>query len=127
VLRVRGWRLRRPTPRLALAQLTVSCLDWAIFAGTLWLLIPPEARVSFPMMLGITILSFVAGVISSVPGGLGIFESAFILLMPPESERTVLLGALLAFRALYYFIPLIVAALLLGGYEALRGRATAST
>jgi len=50
------------------------------------------------------------GLLSHVPGGLGVFE-AMLLLMLPNVPTEELLGSLLAFRAVYYLAPLVVGAL----------------
>jgi len=53
----------------------------------------------------------VAGVITHVPGGLGVLEAVFIALLSHRVPQEKLLGALLAYRAIYYLLPLIVASL----------------
>lgn len=58
-----------------------------------------------------------AGVVSNVPGGLGVFETVILLLLAPQVPAVSVLGALLAYRAVYYFLPLMVAIVLLGFYE----------
>jgi phosphatidylglycerol lysyltransferase len=51
-----------------------------------------------------------------VPGGLGVFE-AVILIGLPHARTEALLAALLVYRAVYYFVPLVVATLLFAGKE----------
>jgi phosphatidylglycerol lysyltransferase len=57
-----------------------------------------------------------AAVVSHVPGGLGVFESLLVLALPgvPADQ---LLGSLLAWRAVYYLLPLLAATVLFGGQE----------
>ena len=45
---------------------------------------------------------------SHVPGGVGVIE-AVVLEMVPYEDKAILLGTLLAFRAIYYLLPLAVA------------------
>jgi phosphatidylglycerol lysyltransferase len=59
---------------------------------------------------------------SHVPGGLGVFETVVVMLLGGQVDTQAIVGALVAFRAIYYFGPLAVAALLLGGYELRRQR-----
>lgn len=121
-VRLRSWRLRRPSARLGAAQLLVACVDWVFLAGSLYVLLPAPVRPGFPVFLGIFLLAFVAGLVSSVPAGLGVFETVVLLLLPDRLPETQVLGALLAWRGVYYLLPLACAALLLGAHELLRSR-----
>src|SRR5690606_22731930 len=64
----------------------------------------------------------VSGVVSQVPGGLGVFETVLLLMLGSQVPGSAIIGSLLAFRAVYYFLPLVLAALLLGGVEGYRQR-----
>jgi len=44
-----------------------------------------------------------------VPAGLGVLEAVFVALLSYQVAETTLLGALLAYRGLYYLLPLAVA------------------
>jgi len=57
-----------------------------------------------------------------VPGGIGVFETILLVLLPDRIPQAELLGALVAYRAIYNLLPLVVAALALGAHEALRRR-----
>ena len=69
------------------------------------------------IFFGIYLLAQLAGIISNVPGGLGVFETILILLLSPPIPSASLLGALLAYRGIYYFLPLGVSILMLLWYE----------
>jgi len=117
-LRIRGWEFTLPSPGLLLAQISTACIDWALAGAVLYALLPPVTGLNFLGFLGIYLLAQTAGLISQVPGGLGIFEAVVLLLLDlPASEA---LGVLLAYRGIYYFLPLCTAALLLGLQEALQ-------
>ncbi len=116
------WPLALPSPALTAAVSVIAAGDWALSAATLYVLLPPQTSLSLVPMTGIFLLAQVVGVASQVPGGLGVFESAFLLLLPASIPRSSALGALLAFRGIYYLSPLALAALLLGGEEALQHR-----
>ena len=122
LVKLRDWRLRRPSARLGAGQLLVACVDWVFLAGSLHVLLPASVRPEFPVFLGIFLLAFVAGLVSSVPAGLGVFETIVLLLLPDRLPDAQVLGALLAWRGVYYLLPLTGAALLLGGHEVLRSR-----
>lgn len=121
-LSVRGFELSLPSPGMTLAQVAVSSLDWLIAAGVLYVLLPEQAGVSFAGFLAIFLLAQMAGLASQVPGGLGVFESAVLLLMPAAARAPEVLATLLVYRLVYYILPLLVALTLLGGYEVLARR-----
>ena len=115
---VREWELRPPNLTFSLAQIGLSVLDIAAAAGALFVLSPlPEAGIGFLAFLGVFTLAIVAGVISHVPGGLGVVETVVIVLLP-DQPAAGLFAALIAFRVLYYVIPLLIGAALLGLFEA---------
>lgn len=124
-LKFRGQEFRFPSLNIALAQLAISCLDWIVTAAVLYVLLPPQTPVSYLSFLGMFLLAMTGGVVSNVPGGLGVFESVILLLLSPQVPAIKVLGTLLAFRGVYYLLPLGVATGLLGLYEVrtrLKGR-----
>jgi phosphatidylglycerol lysyltransferase len=60
--------------------------------------------------------------ISHVPGGLGVFETVMILFLSPEIPASSLMGSLLAYRAVYYLLPLAAAIVMLGVHETIHAR-----
>lgn len=67
--------------------------------------------------LAIFMLAQIAGLLSQVPGGLGVFETVMVLMLREFLPSPQVLGPLLAFRALYYLLPLLVALALMAGHE----------
>jgi uncharacterized membrane protein YbhN (UPF0104 family) len=63
--------------------------------------------------------------LSMIAGGLGGFETVVVLLLSSRLPAPRILGALLIYRALYYWMPLVAAALMLGIQEILRKRRVA--
>ena len=114
-----------PSVRLALSQLAISVLDWTIAATVLYVLVPPE-RVPFLALLGAFLASQLLGLASHVPGGVGVFEGLMVLLLKPFLPSTDLLPALIAYRAVYYLLPLSVAAIGLVADEIHQRRAQAA-
>jgi phosphatidylglycerol lysyltransferase len=115
---LRIWRLTLPlpTPRVAVAQLALSTIDWALAGAVLYVLLP-ASPLSFLPFLGIFLVSILIGVASHVPGGLGVFEGLMVLLLKPYLESSQLLPALVVYRAVYYLLPLTAALLVLIGDE----------
>jgi hypothetical protein len=116
-IRLRGQDFRFPTLGLALAQLEVSAFDWILAAAALYTLLPPGSSLSYISFLGIYLLAMTVGVVSNVPGGLGVFETVILLILSPRIPAATVLGSLLAYRGIYYILPLGVATILLGVYE----------
>ncbi|MDJ0661765.1 MAG: hypothetical protein QNJ42_20120 [Crocosphaera sp.] len=102
-----------PSPRISFTSIVIAGMDWGVASGVLYLLLPLSKTVSFPGFFGIYILGLTAGLISSVPGGLGVFETVILLSLPNTIPQADILGGLIAYRAIYYFLPLIVAIILL--------------
>ena len=105
-----------PGARLAFAQVAVASTDLLCAAGVLYVLLPPQVTVGFAQFAGLYLIAISAGVISNVPGGVGVFESVMLLIFRTVSPDR-LLGALLAYRVIYYFAPFAVALALLGAHE----------
>ncbi len=112
------WRLVIPVPkpRVAFAQVAVACADLLCAVSVLYVLLPPQVAMSFGAFAGVYLISIAAGVISNVPGGIGVFEAVLLLLLP-SAPKDSLLGALVAYRAIYYFAPFAAALALLGAHE----------
>jgi len=123
---VRFRRLELPLPSLglALAQLAISVLDWTIAATVLHVLLP--GGVPFLAVLGAFLASQLLGLASHVPGGVGVFEGLMVLLLKPFLSAAELLPALVAYRAVYYLLPLSVAAVALVADELHQRRSQAA-
>jgi phosphatidylglycerol lysyltransferase len=124
---LRLWRLElpMPPPALGLAQLALSAFDWSLAAGVLYVLLPPSP-LSFGGLLGAFLAAQLLGVASNVPGGLGVFESLIVLMLRPYIDVVALLPALVAYRAVYYLAPFVVALVALVADELHQRRAQAA-
>ena len=107
--RIRGHELDTPSLRMALLQLLLSAANWSLMGGVVWLLLLHQ--LPYPEVLAVFLVAAVAGVITHVPGGLGVLEAVFLALLGHRLPQGTLLGALLAYRAIYYLVPLTLAAL----------------
>jgi phosphatidylglycerol lysyltransferase len=118
----RGWEIAIPSLPILFSQILVACVDWLLGGAVLYTLLPSELPLSFLNFIGVYFLAQMAGLASQVPGGLGVFETAVLMLFPHSMNATQLLGALIAFRGIYYLLPLGVATALLGSQELFRGK-----
>lgn len=123
------WRLERPSPRLALTQVALSTLEWLSMAAVLHVLLPADDRMAFLPFAAAFAVATVAGLVSNVPGGLGVFETALVVLLVGTTTPADLAVALVAYRLVYFVLPLLLAAALLVRHEIRTGSAapTAST
>jgi uncharacterized membrane protein YbhN (UPF0104 family) len=101
---LRGHAVRPPRAWLALIQVLFGMADVALSAAVLWVLLGPSAP-HFTTFLGSYLISLVSGLVSGVPGGVGVFEGA-MLLLSPNINRGALAAGLLGYRLFYYLIPL---------------------
>ncbi|MEH2202980.1 MAG: lysylphosphatidylglycerol synthase domain-containing protein [Nostoc sp.] len=114
---IRGHEFRFPSFTISLAQIAISSFDWILAAAVLYALLPSNISLSYLDFLGIYLLAMFAGVVSNVPGGLGVFETIILLILSSKVSSAAVLGSMLAYRGVYYFLPLLLAAGLLGLYE----------
>ena len=119
-LRVRRWKLEPPPLPLALLQLVISLGDWIFSGAALFVLLPSTLHLGFFGFFGVFILGQIAALIAQVPGGIGVFEAVTVAMLKARIGVPALLGVLLAYRAIYFLIPLVLATLLLGASEVIR-------
>ena len=112
---VQGHSFPLPHWPLALWQLVVSTCNWMLMAGALWVLL--QGTVAYPAVLATVLVAAVSGLVLRVPAGLGVLEAVGVLLLTGPLPRDTVLAALLAYRALYYFAPLLLATLAFGWAE----------
>src|SRR4030095_10133874 len=113
---IRGQSIRLPSLRDALVQIGFGLAQISLMTTILYLFMPPELNMTWPAFVAIYCLAFVAGQMSNVPAGLGVLEAALFLMLP-QIPPGKLVGAVLAYRAVYEVIPLLCALVLLLIYE----------
>nr|WP_183422311.1 bifunctional lysylphosphatidylglycerol flippase/synthetase MprF [Luteibacter sp. Sphag1AF] len=120
-LRIFRWRVSLPAPKVAARQILIGALDWGLAAGVLYVLMPEEIAGGFGHFLAIFVIAQMAGLISHVPGGLGVFEAVMLAGFGATGNHGLeapILGSLAAFRIVYYLLPLCVATVLVLWREA---------
>lgn len=65
---------------------------------------------SYLEVLGVFVLAIAAGGLGMVPAAAGVLEAVVFLVLPSSVPTGAVVGALLVFRAIYYLLPLAVAA-----------------
>jgi phosphatidylglycerol lysyltransferase len=110
--------LRLPGARLAALQLAITALDIAAAATVLYLLLPQAPP--FGTFVLVYLLALAAGVLSHVPGGVGVFEAILLAAFANQLGAAPLAAALLLYRLIYVVLPLLLACGLLLANEARR-------
>jgi phosphatidylglycerol lysyltransferase len=119
-IRLAEWHFEIPALRLTVAQGSVAIVDMLLSATILYVLLPASPETSFFQLVAVFLLATIAGYLSQVPGGLGVFDGVVLLLVTPPLDPASVLGALLAFRGIFYLLPLLIGATTFGVYEAVR-------
>ncbi len=110
----RSWRLFKhkvqlPTFSLACSQAGLAALNWSLMALLIFVLLP--AKVTYLTVLGILLITSMAGAISHIPAGLGVLESIFVAMLQHQFSHGTILAALIGYRVIYFLIPLGIATL----------------
>ena len=103
---------------MALAQVFIGAADILMASLVLYFALISFMDISFDTFMGVFIIAQVLGVFSQVPGGLGVFEGLFMYIIPGDHNQATLFGALIAYRVIYYLLPLIFSGVVLFAYEA---------
>jgi phosphatidylglycerol lysyltransferase len=102
------------------AQVAVATVDITCAAAALFVLLPGAHPAQLAAFVLAYALGLVAALVSHVPGGIGVFESVVLAVVP--SDRTILFAALIAYRIIYYLLPLALGVILLAWHEGLHHR-----
>jgi glycosyltransferase 2 family protein len=112
-LKVRNWSLEVPPLRLALGQIVVGPVNFACVAACLYQTLAAVGDVPYLGVASVYVIANVTSLISHVPGGLGVIESVVTFLLPGAN----LIGALIAFRVVYFLVPLMLGGMLFAATE----------
>lgn len=107
-LRIARWTLKFPDSTTAAWQMTVGGIEMLAAIGALYVLLPAASALPFIDFLPIYVGAVLVGLISHVPGGLGVFEVIVLAAFPPNA-RADALAAMLCYRLTYSVVPFIVA------------------
>ena len=110
-------RFQVPNIEIAFLQMMLGMLDSILAGLVLYFCLILFVHIPFGTYIGLFVVAQTAGVFSQVPGGIGVFESIFLLALPDDISRASIFGGLLAFRIIYYVIPLIGAGGMFFVYE----------
>jgi glycosyltransferase 2 family protein len=103
-LKIRNWTIEMPPLRLALAQVVIGPINFAFVAACLHQTLSGIGDVPYLAVAAVYVIANVTSLISHVPGGLGVIETVVLYLLPGAN----VIGALIAFRVIYFIIPLCI-------------------
>jgi uncharacterized membrane protein YbhN (UPF0104 family) len=109
-LHIGAWSIEMPPLRLALAQIVIGPVNFACVAACLHQALTALADVPYLAVATAYVTANVSALISHVPGGLGVIETVVLYLLP----HAKVIGALVAFRAIYFLVPLAIGGPLFG-------------
>lgn len=108
-----------PVP-VCLLQLALSCASWLAIGCVMYTLFPDG--VGFPTVFATLLCGAVIGAVTTVPAGLGVLEAVFLAVLGDRLPHDELLAAILAYRATFYLLPLLIAIPLYLALEAIAPR-----
>lgn len=108
----RAWKIRDhdiilPEFRIAFLQACLAVTNWSLMSLLIFILLPD--KVTYPTVMGILLISGIAGVITHIPAGLGVLETIFVTMLQHQFSQGVVLAAIIGYRLVYFLIPLAIA------------------
>lgn len=108
----RSWKVRGidfvlPSSGKAFRQVVLGATNWLVIAAVIYLLL--GRQVAYTEAIAVLCVASVTGAMTHIPGGLGVLEAVFVAMLGWKLGVGPVLGAVLAYRALYYLVPLVVA------------------
>ena len=99
-----------PPLRLKIELTLVSLIDWLLAAATLYACIYLSGEHVKPgLLLGAFAGAGVLGLVSQVPGGLGVFDGLILLALTEAGyDKAAVVSGLMLFRIAYYLLPLLI-------------------
>lgn len=112
-LRIRRWHFDMPVFKLAFGQVIVGTVNFAFVAACLHQMLSALGDVSYFRVATASVTANIAAIVSHVPGGLGVLEATIVHVLPGAES----IAAVIAYRVIYYFIPLVIGVSLFIGSE----------
>lgn len=112
-LKLWSWSIEMPSAKLAAAQVVVGAVNFAFVAASLYELVAAFSDAGYLRVASIYAVANSAAIITHVPGGIGVLEAGIQALLSASGA----IGALIAFRVVYFFLPLAIALPILAASE----------
>ena len=112
-----GHAIALPGWRMAILQVLLATVDVAVAAAVFYTLLPAAPGLNYVRFLAVYVASYTAGLAATIPGGIGVFDTAVLVGLSPYLAAPQIVGAIVVFRLYYYIIPLFLAGSLFAGNE----------
>lgn len=103
-LRIRSWTFQMPRLKIALAQVVIGTVNFALVSACLREVMAVGGDVSYVKAATAFVLANLAILITHAPGGLGVLEATVRHVMGDQAS----IGSLVAFRVIYFFVPFFI-------------------
>jgi glycosyltransferase 2 family protein len=110
------WTLAFPSAGMSVVQMIAGGVEMTAAIAALYVLLPAGSAPPFVDFLPVYVGAVLTGVLSHVPGGLGVFEAIMLAAFPPAA-RAELLAAMLCYRLIYNLVPFTLAVLGVTAFE----------
>lgn len=110
---IRGRLITIPGPKVIASQLAAGFCGPLAAAMILFFLLPSSHGANFFIFCGTFALASIAGALSMVPLGIGVFEASLLWMLHPFYDGGELLSALLLYRLFNNLLPFLLALILL--------------
>ena len=104
-VRIGRWTIPFPPMGMVAWQFILSTVDWALAAGVLYALLP-RTPLTFWEFLSAFLTAQLLGLVSHVPGGVGVFEGTMVVLLDGYLSPGQIFSSLFLYRLIYYVLPL---------------------
>jgi glycosyltransferase 2 family protein len=104
-LKIRAWTFVMPSAKIAILQIVIGTVNFALVSACLMELMQASENVSYLKAATAFVLANIAILVTHAPGGLGVLEVTVKHVMGDQAS----IGALVAFRVIYFFIPFAIA------------------
>ena len=115
-LQIGRLRLEYPSFRVVGRQSMAAPLELIAASAIIYFALPQSGNPGYLIVLGAFLIAFSAGLISQVPGGIGVMEAVFLAVMP-QMPSTAVVAALLVWRLLYLLVPLALSGPIILAFE----------
>ncbi|MEP6880547.1 MAG: lysylphosphatidylglycerol synthase domain-containing protein [Dokdonella sp.] len=123
-LRIARWTLAFPQCETAAWQMAVGGIEMLSAIAALYVLLPSGSAPPFIDFFPIYVGAVLVGLVSHVPGGLGVFEVVVMAALPTHA-RADALAAMLCYRLTYSLVPFTLAGIAWLVFEFRRARQSA--
>lgn len=109
-LSFRHWSVTFPSLRITGLLILAGIIEMAAAIGGLYVLLPAEVTPTFAHFTIFYVSGILLGIVSSVPGGIGVFEATLMTALGLQ-YRVEIVAALMLYRLIYNVLPFLIAAI----------------